>query len=124
MRENHDELHAMLTALTACEVVPQGSGVQELDLYLTYLDIPGGVDGAFDGGGPYPVVWQIDVWARASELTPDPEDFTGSISAQVIEHFKGLPEWSIRQMPRFTAPNEDEDGYARAMLKVMRTYSL
>ena len=124
MRGDFVELVTILKTVTALEVVPQGSEVGDNDLFVSYLSIPGGVERAFDGGGPYLAVWQIDVWCRKHTLAPDPEEMTFSVSQQIVEHMKGLPRYSIRQMPMFTSPSEASMGYARALLKLNGIYSL
>ena len=124
MRAVYDELVLALSTLTGLEIKPQGQEVANASAYITYLGIPGSVDGAYDGGGPYPVVWQLDVWARSSDLAADPETVTFDVSEQLVGQFRELVGWRIVQMPSYTAPSEDAGGYARAMLKVSNIYGI
>lgn len=120
MKAEYKDLVLMLTTVTGLEVVPQGQEVAEASAYITYLGIPGGLtERAYDGNGLYIEVYQIDIWARASDLYPDPEEATFSVSAQILEHVKPLFRFNIRQMPAYIAPSEDAQGYARATLKLL-----
>lgn len=123
MRPEYEALVLMLSTVTGFEVVSQGQEVENAGAYITYLAIPGGVDGAYDGRGPYSCVWQIDLWAVPTDVLPDPADTLFGAAQLILEHVQTDPSYRIRQMPVFTAPSEDRQGYGRLSFKLLGTHS-